>query len=91
MLGDKRTPAQNPDFDDFASVQAAQITDNHSFLFRNSPESWHGVKPLTCDEESYRRFFNVIFEFPEKSETVASSPFAKIKSLFQGSRTSPLS
>jgi len=48
VLGSKRTPAMNPDFDDFADVEAAQIVDNHSFLFRNSAQSWHGVKALTC-------------------------------------------
>ncbi|MDQ3258049.1 MAG: 2OG-Fe(II) oxygenase [Acidobacteriota bacterium] len=89
VLGSKLTSAMNPDFNDFTAAEAAQITDNHSFLFRNGPHSWHGVKPLTCPEGSYRRLFNVIFEVPEKSEKAVASPLSAIKRLFRGRRTQP--
>lgn len=64
VLDKKQTAIQNPDYDDFAKTQAVRITDNHSFLFKNQPEAWHGVEPLSCPEGSYRRLFNIIFEFP---------------------------
>ena len=68
VLGGKRTPAMNPDFDDFTDVEAAQIIDNRSFLFRNSAQSWHGVRALTSPAGSYRQLFNVIFEFPAEPQ-----------------------
>lgn len=88
VLADKQTDAMNPDFSDFTGVEAAQITDNHSFLFRNGEQSWHGVKALMCPEGSYRRLFNVIFEFPETSGKATSSPLGALKRLFQGNRPS---
>lgn len=65
VLGDKLTETMNPDFSDFTTVMPTQLVDNHSFLFKNTPDAWHGVKPLTCPEGKYRRLFNVIFEFPQ--------------------------
>jgi hypothetical protein len=61
VLGDKQTPNLNPDFSDFASATSSILINNHSFLFKNTEAAWHGVKPLTCPEGSYRRLFNVIF------------------------------
>jgi hypothetical protein len=37
---------------------------DHSFLFKNTPNAWHGVSALTCPTGSYRRLFNIIFEGP---------------------------
>ncbi len=65
VLGNKLTDSMNPDFSDFTTAIAAQLTNNRSFLFKNTPNAWHGVKPLTCPEGKYRRLFNVIFEFPQ--------------------------
>jgi hypothetical protein len=62
VLAGKTTEALNPDFTDFQSYQAAQITDNHSFLFKNTPDAWHGVTALTSPPGNYRRLFNIIFE-----------------------------
>jgi hypothetical protein len=70
VLGGKKTAALNPDFDDFASAAATRITDNHSFLFKNTPGAWHGVRPLACPPGSYRRLFNIIFEAPGRAEVV---------------------
>ena len=83
VLGGKQTPAMNPDFDAFASVEAAQIVDNRSFLFRNGEHSWHGVKALTCPAESSRRLFNVIFELPAGTQPRAASRLDAIKKLFR--------
>ena len=68
VLGDKLTDANDPDFSDFTEIVTSQISDNHSFLFKNTSNAWHGVKPLTCPEGKYRRLFNVIFEVPETQE-----------------------
>ena len=73
VLGGKRTAALNPDFADFATTDAAEIVDNHSFLFKNTPHAWHGASALTCPPGSYRRLFNVIFETPQVS--AARSPY----------------
>lgn len=62
VLKDKKTDSMNPDFSDFSTATSAKILDNHSFLFKNEPQAWHGVKALTCPEGKYRRLFNVVFE-----------------------------
>lgn len=64
VLDGKQTAARNPDYPDFTSAQSVSIIDNRSFLFKNAPDAWHGVKPLCCPEGSYRRLFNIVFEFP---------------------------
>jgi len=89
VLGGKRTPAMNPDFDAFVSVEAAQIVDNRSFLFRNGEHSWHGVKALTCPAGSSRRLFNVIFEFPAGTQPRAASRLNAIKKLFRRRDAAP--
>ena len=65
VLGDKKIRADNPDFSNFGEIIHSEILDNHSFLFKNQPSAWHGVKTLTSPEGHYRRLFNVIFEIPE--------------------------
>lgn len=65
VLGNKLNDVMNPDFSDFTTVIPAQFTNSHSFIFKNTPNAWHGVKPLTCPEGKYRRLFNIIFEFPQ--------------------------
>lgn len=77
VLDGKQTAAQNPDYKDFTAASAIRIMDNYSFLFRNQPEAWHGVEPLSCPEGSYRRLFNIIFEFPSDSKTEASLSWLK--------------
>lgn len=67
VLGNRRTNAMNPDFTEFETVTAAEMLDNCSFLFKNTPEAWHGAPALTCPPGKYRRLFNVIFEVPEVS------------------------
>ncbi|WP_235777127.1 2OG-Fe(II) oxygenase [Rhizobium mesoamericanum] len=67
VLGGKKIGAMNPDFADFETSAAACITDNHSFLFKNTPSAWHGATALTSPDGSYRRLFNVIFETPRRS------------------------
>jgi hypothetical protein len=64
VLGGKQTQAMNPDFADFQTCDEACIVDNHSFLFKNTPDAWHGVTALTCPPGNYRRLFNLIFERP---------------------------
>ncbi|MGA7952689.1 MAG: hypothetical protein WCA07_04125 [Gloeobacterales cyanobacterium] len=69
VLGGKLTTSQNPDFDDFTVVKSCQITDNNSFLFKNTANAWHGVKTLTCPAGKFRRLFNIIYEFPRVPES----------------------
>ena len=68
VLGGKKSDAPNPDFTDFATESAAEIRDNHSFLFKNTPVAWHGARALTCPPGRYRRLFNVIFEDNENQK-----------------------
>lgn len=63
-LGGRRTDVMNPDFSDFSTSAAAHVLDNGSFLFKNTPEAWHGVRRLTSPPGKFRRLFNVIFERP---------------------------
>ena len=67
VLGGKKTEALNPEFTDFATAVSTRITDNHSFFFKNTASAWHGVRPLACPPESYRRLFNIIFEGSERT------------------------
>lgn len=83
VLDGKQTAAQNPDYKDFTDVSAIRIMDNYSFLFKNQPEAWHGVEPLSCPEDRYRRLFNIIFEFPPASKVEAG--LSQIKSLLPSS------
>ena len=64
ILGDKLTNYMNPSFDDFRTTKIIKITDNSSLLLQNSPEAWHGVKPLSCPQNRCRKLFNVVFETP---------------------------
>jgi 2OG-Fe(II) oxygenase superfamily len=81
VLGDKLLAAENPEFEDFSKAIPVQITDNHSFLFKNNPDAWHGVKPLTCPEGKYRRLFNVIFEFLPSPNLQKQSTLFGIRSI----------
>lgn len=60
VLCGKRTPTMNPDFDDFDRVIPVPCLDNRSFLFKNGPGAWHGVRAIRCPAGRYRRLFNVI-------------------------------
>ena len=59
---------EKPDFDDFTVSIPVKNIDNHSFLFKNAGESWHGVKALTSPEGKFRKLFNVIFESNQSSK-----------------------
>lgn len=83
VLDGKQTTVQNPDYSDFTSSTPVRIMDNYSFLFKNQPEAWHGVEPLSCPEGSYRRLFNIIFEFPPASKVEAS--LARLKGIVPSS------
>jgi len=67
VLGGKQTAAMNPDFGDFQTRDEARITDNQSFLFKNTPDAWHGATALSCPPGAYRRLFNIIIETPQVS------------------------
>ncbi len=84
-LGGKKIADLNPDFSDFTSESASEILDNHSFLFKNTHDAWHGVKTLTCPEDRYRRLFNVILHAPETKKRTLGD---RLRGAFQ--RPSPM-
>jgi hypothetical protein len=87
VLEDKQTEANNPDFDEFANVQAVPLLNNQSFLFKNAANGWHGVKSLTCPEGHYRRLFNVIIEQPHARDRSVTPSLQRLATKwFSGSR-----
>lgn len=64
VLDGKDPGATNPDFEDFASARPVENLGNKSFLFKNAPEAWHGVRRLTCPEGVERLLFNAVWEGP---------------------------
>jgi hypothetical protein len=87
VLGGKSTNSQNPEFEDFTIIKSTQVADNYSFLFKNTVDSWHGVRALTCPPGKFRKLFNVIYEFPETPESsnriYLNSPLIAGKKFFQ--------
>jgi hypothetical protein len=83
VLGGKNTPAPNPEFADFETAQPVPLRDNRSFLFKNTPEAWHGVQALTCPGGSYRRLFNVRFH----GKQTKASLVRRVTGFFSRSRT----
>ena len=75
VLGGKKTSGLNPDFSDFETEEASEIRDNHSFLFKNTLEAWHGVRALSAPPGNYRRLFNVIFH---ENESKPAKGLAKL-------------
>lgn len=63
VLEGKREGGKSPDFTAFTRVVPIDIRDNSSFLFKNTPQAWHGVEALAAPAGHYRRLFNVVFEF----------------------------
>lgn len=84
VLSGKKTDRMNPDFDDFTGEIASEICNNHSFLFKNTTEAWHGVRTLTCPPERYRRLFNVIFHADEAPKKTGFAD--RLKSTLLGNR-----
>ena len=77
VLGQKKYEGMNPEISDFGQVEAVEVMDNRSFLFKNQPEAWHAVDTINCPPDTYRRIFNVIFEVPAlapSDETNRSEP-----------------
>lgn len=68
VLSDKACESLNPEISDFGKVEAVQVMDNRSFLFKNQPGAWHAVDTINCPPETYRRIFNVIFELPKSAK-----------------------
>lgn len=64
VLGGQKVDRQNPEFEEFATQNQSNILNNHSFLFKNTPTAWHGVRALTCPQGYYRQLFTVVIEVP---------------------------
>jgi hypothetical protein len=64
VLGDRhaKREVQSPDWDDFGVQIPCELRNNHSFIFKNTKDAWHGAKTLVCPEGRHRRLFNVVFE-----------------------------
>ena len=69
VLSGKNYEGLNPEISDFDKVEAVQVMDNRSFLFKNQPDAWHAVDTINCPPDTYRCIFNVIFEFPELAQS----------------------
>jgi hypothetical protein len=84
VLGEKSTDAMNPEFTDFAQAVAIGPAGNNSLIFKNTPNAWHGMRPLTCPEGKYRRLFNVIFDLPgvHRRQRRVSSARSWLKRIF---------
>jgi len=62
ILGEKRNKIDGQtNFKDFKVTVPVANLENHSVLMRNTPEAWHGVKPLSCPVGVYRKIFMIIF------------------------------
>lgn len=58
-----RMPAHSaPSFDAFKVAAASTITTNHSFIFKRTEHSWHGVRELTCPTGHLRKVFIVVIK-----------------------------
>jgi hypothetical protein len=51
-----------PAFEDFEQRIAVNSVDNYSLLFARAAHSWHGVEPIRCPAETYRKAFILAFE-----------------------------
>ncbi|MGD8831394.1 MAG: hypothetical protein PVF57_12395 [Pseudomonadales bacterium] len=51
-----------PAFQDFDQRIPARSIGNHSLLFARVGHSWHGVEPIACPPDRYRKAFIVVFE-----------------------------
>jgi hypothetical protein len=71
VLSDKNYKGMNPEISDFGKVEAVEVLNNRSFLFKNQPEAWHAVDTINCPPNSYRRIFNVIFEAAKPAEVTS--------------------
>ena len=66
VLGDKDYEGMNPEISNFGRVEAVEVMNNRSFLFKNQPDAWHAVDTISCPPDTHRRIFNVIFEIPKR-------------------------
>ena len=65
MLDGKRDRSKSPDFSAFSRATPVEIRDASSFLFKNTPNAWHGVEALSPPPGHFRRLFNVVFELED--------------------------
>lgn len=77
VLDQKKYEGMNPEISDFGRVEAVEVMDNRSFLFKNQPEAWHAVDTISCPPDIYRRIFNVIFEIPQQ-EKITRKLFSRL-------------
>ena len=66
VLGEKNYAGMNPEISDFGKVEAVEVMDNRSFLFKNQPDAWHAVDTISSPPNVHRRIFNAIFEIPKR-------------------------
>jgi len=51
-----------PSFEELDEMGRSEILGNRSFLFCRTKNSWHGVREITCPENTYRKVFIVVVE-----------------------------
>lgn len=60
--GGRFGPRSAPAFEDFAWQIPVTSMGNHSLIFERAAHSWHGVRPIHCPPDRYRKAFIVVFE-----------------------------
>lgn len=68
--GGKLPRGSAPEFTDFQQTISSKSLGNYSLLFARTPNSWHGVKKISCPDGYYRKLFMVAIK--------KSSPFTSL-------------
>ncbi|MFP6781114.1 MAG: 2OG-Fe(II) oxygenase [Gammaproteobacteria bacterium] len=58
--GGQMPSRSSPTFDDFSGEVATQTLGNRSLLFTRTDHAWHGVRPISCPENRFRKVFIVV-------------------------------
>ncbi len=62
MLDGLTKPIGNPEFSDFTYFNEISNIGNSSLIWRNSADSWHGVKALNAPADKFRKIFTIVFD-----------------------------
>ncbi|MGE0623766.1 MAG: 2OG-Fe(II) oxygenase [Pseudomonadales bacterium] len=65
--GGRFDPRSAPAFEDFQRQIPVVSVDNHSLIFARAGHSWHGVRPIRCPPDRFRKAFIVVFEKQKRS------------------------
>jgi hypothetical protein len=70
-----RLPSRSsPQFEDFGEEIPAETAGNRSLIFSRTDHAWHGMRPIRCPQDKYRKVFIVVIN--------KNRPQDKIRRLF---------